>query len=165
MDRIMVVDDDRRMRRKLERLLIDSGYRVIKAESGEMLLEAIGRTPLDLIIMEAHLPGHTGLETLAKLREDNHRLPVIILAKTAATGDVIKAATLGAFDYALKPFVDGEMLKMIGLALETGCFMRTPVSLDQEPVEASGDNLVGRSKPMQEIYKAIGRVAPTDQPY
>jgi len=74
----MVVDDDRRMRRKLERLLIDSGYRVIKAESGEMLLEAIGRTPLDLIIMEAHLPGHTGLETLAKLREDNHRLPVII---------------------------------------------------------------------------------------
>ena len=162
MDRIMVVDDDRRMRRKLERLLIDSGYRVIKAESGEMLLKTIGRTPLDLIIMEAHLPGHTGLETLEKLREDNHRLPVIILAKTAATGDVIKAAKLGAFDYALKPFVDGEMLKMIGLALETGRFMRSPVSLDQEPIETSGDNLVGRSKPMQEIYKAIGRVAPTD---
>ena len=92
----------------------------------------------------------------------NPRLPVIILAKTAATEDVIKASKLGAFDYVLKPFVDGEMVKMIGLALETGRFMRSPVSIDQDPVETSGDNLVGRSQPMQEIYKAIGRVAPTD---
>jgi two-component system nitrogen regulation response regulator GlnG len=158
----MVVDDDRRMRRKLEHLLINSGYRVIKAETGEVLLKTIGRTSLDLIIMEAHLPGLTGLETLEKLREENHRLPVIILAKTASTEDVIRAAKLGAFDYTLKPFIDEEMLKMIGSALETGRFMRSTVRLDQDPVETGGDNLVGRSKPMQEVYKAIGRVAPTD---
>ncbi len=71
MDRIMIVDDDRRMRRKLERLLINSSYRVIKAETGEILLNTIGCTPLDLIIMEAQLPDLSGLQTLEKLREDN----------------------------------------------------------------------------------------------
>ena len=162
MDRIMIVDDDRRTRRKLEHLLINSGYRVIKAESSEMLLETIGHTSLDLIIMEAVLPGLSGHDVLSKLRENNQRCPVIILAKTATTDDVIKASKLGAFDYVLKPFVDQEMLKLIAMALETGRFMRSPVSLAQDPGKTSGDNLVGQSQPMQEIYKAIGRVAPTD---
>ena len=162
MDRIMIVDDDRRMRRKLERLLINSGYRVLKSGSGEMLLETISHTPLDLVIMEAVLPGLSGLETLSKLREDNQRCPVIILAKTATTDDVIKASKLGAFDYVMKPFIDQEMLKLIGMALETGRFMRSPVSLDQDLVQTNGDHFVGRSQPMQEVYKAIGRVAPTD---
>ena len=158
----MIVDDDRRMRRKLERLLINSGYRVIKAKSGEMLLETISHTPLDLIIMEAVLPGLSGQETLSKLRENNPRCPVIILANTATTDDVIKASKLGAYDYVLKPFVDQEMLKLIGMALETGRFMRLPVSLAQDTVLTSGDNFIGRSQPMQAVYKAIGRVAPTD---
>ena len=158
----MIVDDDRRTRRKLEHLLINSGYRVIKAESSEMLLETIGHTSLDLIIMEAVLPGLSGHDVLSKLRENNQRCPVIILAKTATTDDVIKASKLGAFDYVLKPFVDQEMLKLIAMALETGRFMRSPVSLAQDSGKTSGDNLVGQSQPMQEIYKAIGRVAPTD---
>lgn len=162
MDRIMIVDEDCRMRRKLERLLINSGYRVLKAESSEMMLETINHTPLDLIIMEAVLPGLSGQEALSKLREDKQRCPVIILAKTATTDDVIKASKMGAFDYVLKPFIDQEMLKLIGMALETGRFMRSPISLDQDPVQTSGDHFVGRSQPMQAVYKAIGRVAPTD---
>ena len=162
MVRIMIVDNDRRMRRKLERLLIDSGYRVIKAESGEMLLHRIGHTPLDLIIMEAHLPGLTSLETLEKLRVTHPKLPVIILAKTATTEDVIKTSKLGAFEYVLKPFIDEEMSKLVDQALETGRFMRSPVNIAQDSAESGGDNLVGCSQPMQEIYKAIGRVAPTD---
>jgi len=162
LDRIIIVDNDRRMRRKLERLLINSGYRVIKAESGEKLLETISHTPLDLIIMEAVLPGISGQATLSRLRENNQRCPVIILAETATTDDVIKASKLGAFDYVLKPFVDQEMLNLINMALETGRFMRSPVSLAQDSAPTSGDNLVGRSQPMQAVYKAIGRVAPTD---
>jgi two-component system nitrogen regulation response regulator GlnG len=54
------------------------------------------------------------------------------------------------------------LLKLIDMALETGRFMRSPVSLAQDSVQTSGDNLVGRSQPMQAVYKAIGRVAPTD---
>jgi two-component system nitrogen regulation response regulator GlnG len=157
----MIVDDDRRTQRRLERMFIDSGYRVVKAETGEMVFDMVERVQFDLIIMEAHLPGLGGLDTLERLRATHPRLPVIIVAKTAATEDVIKASKLGAFDYVLKPFEQG-LSKIVSLALETGRFMRSPVSIDRDPEEISGDNLVGRSQPMQEIYKAIGRVAPTD---
>ena len=84
------------------------------------------------------------------------------MAKTAATDDIIKASKLGAFEYVLKPFDEQELVKLVVLALETGRFMRLPVSMDRDPDETGGDNLIGRSQPMQEIYKAIGRVAPTD---
>ena len=54
------------------------------------------------------------------------------------------------------------MAKRIELALETGRFIRAPVGIVQDLDQYSGDNLVGRSQPMRTLYKAIGRVAPTD---
>ena len=162
MDRILVVANDRPMRCKLERLFIDSGYRVAKAESAETVLKTIGHMPIDLVIMASHLTGMNGLKTLERLRVSHPRLPVIILNKTADTEDVIKASKLGAFEYVLLPVSDEELLHLVGLALETGRFMRQPVSIDPGLDEAGVDNLIGRSPPMQEIYKAIGRVAPTN---
>lgn len=162
MVRIIIVDNNIHMCRKLEYLLMDSGYRVIKVESGEMLLETLGHTPIDLVIMEAQLPGLSGLETLEQLRETNPRLPVIVVSKTATTEEVIKASKLGAFEYTLEPFIDEEMSTLVEQALETGRFMRSPVSITQDWEGPTGDNLVGRSQPMREIYKSIGRVAPTD---
>ena len=162
MVRIMVADSDRRTRRQMESLLIDKGYRVVRADSGKTLLEAAEGLPLDLVLLEAELPGLSGLETLEKLRQTQPRLPVVILSKTGATEDVIKAIKLGAFDYVLKPFVDEELLRVVALALETGRFVRQPVNLVQDGSEAGEDDFVGRSQPMQEIYKAIGHVAPTD---
>ena len=141
---------------------MDNGYRVIKVDSGEMLFETLCRTPIDLAIMDAKLPGLSGLETLEKLRKTNHRLPVIILSKTARTQDVIKASKLGAFEYILEPIVDEELIQFVELALETGRFMRSAVNMTQEPKGSMDDDLVGRSRPMREIYKAIGLVAPTN---
>ncbi len=157
-----MVDADLETRGQLERLLIDSGHRVVMAEAGEKVLEMVGRAPLDLIIMEARLPGLSGLGTLEKLRETHPRLPVILQADTATTEDVIKASKLGAFEYLLKPVSDKEWLRLVGAALETGHFTRHSVTISQDIGEVGGDNLLGRSQPMQEIYKAIGRVAPTD---
>ena len=162
MARIIIVDNDKHTSRKRERLLMDNGYRVIKVDSGEMLLETISRTPIDLVIMDAQLPGLNGLETLEKIRETNHRLPVIILSKTATTEDVIKASKLGAFEFIPEPIVDAEMSQLVELALETGRFMRSAVNMTQEPKSLMSDDLVGRSQPMREIYKAIGLVAPTN---
>ncbi len=162
MARIIIVDSNQSTRRKLERLLMDNSYRVIQVESGEMLLETLRQTPLDLVIMEAQLPGLGGLETLEKLRETNPRLPVIIFSQNATTEDVIKASKLGAFEYVIEPSIDAEMIKLVEMALETGRFTRAPVGMVQNSGQYSGDNLVGRSQPMQTVYKAIGRVAPTN---
>jgi two-component system nitrogen regulation response regulator GlnG len=162
LDRILVVDADPGTRERLERLIIDAGYRVVMAEAGETVLEWVDRTPLDLVIMDACLPGLNGLETLEKLRETHPRLPVIVQADTATTEDVIKASKLGAFEYLLKPVSDKELLRLVGMAIETGRFTRHSITISQDIGEIVGDNLLGRSQPMQEIYKAIGRVAPTD---
>jgi DNA-binding NtrC family response regulator len=162
MNRILIADFDRRMRRKLEHLLINAGYRVVRAASGEDLLEKALSEPLDLIIVDAVLPGISGPEALLKLRENNQRCPVIIMAENVTTDDIIQASTMGAFDYVLKPFADQELLRLVAAALEAGRFMQSPVSISQDSFGTGGDRLIGRAPPMQAIYKSIGRVAPTD---
>jgi DNA-binding NtrC family response regulator len=78
------------------------------------------------------------------------------------TENAIEATKMGAFDYILKPFEIPDMLAVVQQALEANRFMRTPVSLDVTPDQASGEAIIGRSKPMQEVYKAIGRVSSAD---
>jgi DNA-binding NtrC family response regulator len=78
------------------------------------------------------------------------------------TETAIEATKMGAFDYILKPFEIPAMLAVIKQALEAGHFMRTPVQIDVSPEEATKEAIVGRSKPMQEVYKAIGRVSTAD---
>jgi len=87
---------------------------------------------------------------------------VIIMTAYSTTETAIKATKMGAFDYILKPFDIPDMLTVIKQALEAGRFMRSPVDMDPVPDESFRDAIIGRSRPMQEIYKAIGRVASTD---
>ena len=78
------------------------------------------------------------------------------------TDTAIEATKLGAFDYILKPFDIPEMLNVIQQALNAGRFMRSPVAMNAVPEGTSKEAIIGRSRAMQEIYKAIGRVSPTD---
>jgi DNA-binding NtrC family response regulator len=78
------------------------------------------------------------------------------------TETAIEATKLGAFDYVLKPFDIPDILNLIGQALDAGRFMRSRVEVDVIPDAAQGEALIGKSRPMQEVYKAIGRAAPTE---
>jgi DNA-binding NtrC family response regulator len=108
------------------------------------------------------LPGMNGFETFQVIHEIEPKLPVIIMTAYSTTETAIKATKMGAFDYILKPFDIPDMLTVIKQALEAGRFMRSPVDMDPVPDESFRDAIIGRSKSMQEIYKAIGRVASTD---
>jgi DNA-binding NtrC family response regulator len=90
------------------------------------------------------------------------KLPVIIMTAFGAADTAIEATKMGAFDYVPKPFEIPEMLTTIGKAVEAGRFMRSRVAMDVEPESAHTDAIFGRSRAMQEVYKAIGRVASTD---
>jgi DNA-binding NtrC family response regulator len=104
-----------------------------------------------------------GLEAFRVMHEIEPKLPVIIMTAFGTTETAIEATKLGAFEYVLKPFENiHDILALIGQALEAGRFMRSRVEVDVAPDTAAADALIGKSKPMQEIYKAIGRVAPTD---
>lgn len=162
MSAILIVDDDPQLRQSFEKLLSGEGHTVKTASSGEAGLASVQKQVPDLLIMDVRLPGMSGLETFAAVREVEPKLPVIIMTAFGTTETAIQATKMGAFDYVLKPFEIPDILSLIEQALEAGRFMRSMVEIDVAPQAAKTDAIIGRSKPMQEVYKAIGRVAPTD---
>jgi nitrogen regulation protein NR(I) len=159
---ILIVDDDHHLRQSFHKLLAQEGHTVRTAPSGEEAMPLVKSNTFDLIIMDVRLPGIDGLQTFKAIREIEPLLPVIIMTAFGTTETAIEATKMGAFDYILKPFNIPEMLALIDKAVEAGRFMRSRVELDSGPETESGEAIIGRSRPMQEVYKAIGRVASTD---
>ncbi len=159
---ILIVEDDPQLRQSFHRLLQEEGYTVRTASSGESGLDEVKKKVPDLVIMDVRLPGMSGMETFQEIRKFDSRLPVIIMTAFGTTDTAIEATKLGAFDYVLKPFDIPDILTLIEQALEAGRFMRSRVEMVSGTNTGADEAIVGRSQPMQEVYKAIGRVAPTD---
>ena len=161
-DTILVIDDDDQLRKSFSKLLKEENYAVISSASGESGIEIVKQNTLDLVILDMRLPGMNGMETFKQVKGIDSKLPVIIVTAYGTTQIAIEATKLGAYDYVLKPFDVPEMLTLIKQAIEAGYFMRSPVELDALPDKQSGDAIIGQCKPMQNVYKSIGRVSQTD---
>jgi nitrogen regulation protein NR(I) len=159
---ILVIDDDDQLRKSFHKLLTEEGYAVENAASGEAGLKMIQQRIPDLVILDVQLPGMNGLAAFKAMHAIEPKLPVIIMTAYGTTETAIEATKLGAFDYILKPFDIPTMLETIKKAIDAGHFMRTPVDINVEPHRTVGEAIIGRSPAMQEVYKAIGRVAATD---
>lgn len=162
MSRILVIDDDDQLRKSFQKLLAEEGYTVESAASGEHGLEKLESAPPDLVVLDMRLPGMNGIQTYEAIHAIDPKLPVIIMTAYGTTDSAIEATKLGAFDYILKPFEIPDMLAVISQALAAGRFMRAPVALNVAPQNTEEEAIIGRSKPMQEVYKAVGRVASAD---
>jgi nitrogen regulation protein NR(I) len=162
MSTILIIDDDDQLRKSFHKLLTEEGYTAQGAASGEAGLEIIQSRLPDLVIVDIRLPGMNGLETFEAIHALEPKLPVIIMTAYGTTETAIEATKMGAFDYILKPFEIPDMLTVIKQALEAGRFMRTLVQMDVSSNKAGQEAIVGRSKPMQDVYKAIGRVSTSD---
>ncbi|MCF8111824.1 MAG: sigma-54 dependent transcriptional regulator [Desulfobacteraceae bacterium] len=162
MSEILIVDDDAQLRQSFVRLLGEEGYDVRAASSGEAGISSIEEKAPDLVVLDIRLPGIDGLETLKRIQEIDAKTPVVIMTAFGTTENAIEATKQGAFDYVLKPFDIPEMLKVISQAVEAGRMMHQRVEMDAGPENVDTDAIIGKSRPMQEVYKAIGRVAPTD---
>jgi nitrogen regulation protein NR(I) len=162
MGNILIVDDDAQLRQSFEKVLTTEGHTVKTASSGEAAIASVQLEVPDLVIMDVRMPGMSGLEAFRAMHDLEPKLPVIIMTAFGTTETAIEATKLGAFEYVLKPFEIPDILALIAQALEAGRFMRSRVELDVAPDTVAADVIIGRSKPMQEVYKAIGRVAPTD---
>lgn len=161
MGTILIVDDDSSLRESFVKLLVGEGYDVDSAVSGEIALEKIKINSYQIVITDVRLPGMNGLETFKEIRSLNSKLPVIVMTAFGTTEMAIEATKLGAFDYVLKPFEIPDMLSLIKKAMETGRLMSNQVGMDVDPATDT-EAIIGRAPAMQEIYKSIGRAAPTD---
>jgi len=162
MNRLLIIDDDDQLRKSFEKLLKEEGYSVSVASSGERGLEAVRSSCPDAVILDIKLPGMNGIETFKAIQEIEPKLPVIIMTAYGSTETAIEAIKLGAFDYILKPFDVPEMLKLVEEAVEASRFMRTPVNMGEVSQKNAGESIIGRSRVMQDVYKSIGRAAPTE---
>ena len=162
MSTILIVDDDVQLRRSFEKLLSEEGHTVQTAATGEDAVEMVRESVPDVVVTDVRLPGMNGLETFQAIREIEPKLPVIVMTAFGTTETAIEATKLGAYDYVLKPFEIPDILSLLDQALHASRFMRKKVEIDVTSEATSTEAIVGRSKSMQEVYKAIGRVAPTD---
>ena len=134
-DKILVVDDDARIRDLLRRYLMQEGFDVIQAEDGKTLTRLLLREPVDLIVLDLMLPGEDGLSICRRLRAGNDRTPIIMLTAKGEEVDRIVGLEVGADDYLGKPFNPRELLARIHAVLR-----RRPTH--EAPGSPSSDNEV-----------------------
>ncbi|MES9994651.1 sigma 54-interacting transcriptional regulator [Desulfovibrio aminophilus] len=162
MAEILIVDDDLHLRQSFEKLLAGEGHAVRAAASGEAGVRMVEERSPDLVVMDVRMPGMDGLTAFQAMRKVDPKLQAIIMTAFGTTETAIEATKMGAFDYVLKPFDIPDILDLIRRALEAGALMRGRVGLGPSAEAERGEALVGTGKAMNEVYKAIGRAAPTD---
>ena len=158
--RILVVEDEDKLRRILELQLLDSGYDVVKAATAEEALPLIDRS--DLILTDLKLPGMTGIEMLQLVRRQDSHVPVIVMTAFGTVENAVDAMKAGAADFLLKPFSLDHLTTVVNKALEIRNLRDENRRLKEElGRKYQWDNIVGRSTAMQQIFGTILRVAPT----
>ena len=116
-DKILVVDDDARIRDLLRRYLAQEGFDVLQAEDGKSLTRILLRETVDLIVLDLMMPGEDGLSICRRLRAGNDRTPIIMLTAKGEDVDRIVGLEVGADDYLGKPFNPRELLARIHAVL------------------------------------------------
>ena len=155
--KILLIEDDRGLADALRQTLADTGYDVSLESHGEAGLIRAQADSFDLIITDLRLPGLPGLELVRQLHRSRSRLPILVITAHGTTETAIEAIQYGAYEYLLKPFEIPEFLELVGKAIASSRLMSEPVEWGSQ--DPTGDTIVGSSRSMQAIYKAIGRVA------
>ena len=117
MRKILVVDDDPRLRDLLRRYLSEQGFNVYVAEDGKEMSKIWQREHIDLLILDLMLPGEDGLSICRRLRGSHDNTPIIMLTAKAEDIDRIVGLEMGADDYITKPFNPRELLARINAVL------------------------------------------------
>jgi DNA-binding NtrC family response regulator len=161
MVRILVVDDDRDNRDIVAENVAHWGHDVETAASGEEAISRFAAHPYDVVISDIRMGNASGLDVLKKVRAATPDAIVILMTGYAGSDTAIDAIKAGAFDYVTKPFKYEELRLSIQKALELRKLTRAARPGRQDEARASLQALIGRSRPMLEIYKMIARAAET----
>ena len=163
MDKLLLIDDEDDVRYSFKRIFSSPDLNLETAASGEEGLKVIKSFQPDLVLMDVRMGGINGLEPLRRIRQDDAKLPVIMMTAYGTTQTAIDAMKLGAYDYLLKPFDVPKLKQIVAAALKAARDMRQVVAC--EPLLETEDydlGIVGRSQPMQEVFKMIGQLAGSD---
>jgi DNA-binding NtrC family response regulator len=158
--RVLVVDDDLKMRTLVARVLSREGYVVRGAETGQEALELVGTWSPDLMLCDIRMPGMDGMELLGLAHQRRPELPVVMMTGFGSIETAVEAMRAGAFDYFSKPFDLDELLIVVRKAAEHSQLRRELADLRRQVPRAA--TLVGKSKAIQNVLDWIARAAPSD---
>jgi DNA-binding NtrC family response regulator len=158
--RILVVEDEEKLRRVIELQLRSAGYEASGAASAE---EALRDTAgASLVLTDLRLPGMDGLALLDALRRQNASAPVIVMTAFGSVESAVEAMKRGAVDFLPKPFSMDHLMTVIARALEVSALRDENRELRAELGRRyQFDNIIGSSPAMQEVLATVDRVAPT----
>ena len=162
---MLVADDDRTIRTVLTQALTRAGCRVHATSSLTTLMRWVAEGKGDTIITDVMMPDGNGLEMLPKIASDRPGLPVIVISAQNTIMTAIQAADAKAFDYLPKPFDLPDLMKRVSKALEQKKVLtRSNKDETDLPDEESGLPLVGKSAPMQGVYRLVAGLMNSDLP-
>ncbi len=162
MSTILIVDDERNVLAAFESLFVKHGYQVVTTGRADEASALVTAKQPDVVVMDVHTPGMSGLDALEVIKQHHPRVPVIIITGYGTMDTAIEATKRGAFDYQLKPLEPEVMLDLVERAVAAGRSMNFQVALGETSPTPQSDAILGQSPAMQEIFKLIGRVAPTE---
>ncbi|WP_029921627.1 sigma-54-dependent transcriptional regulator [Nevskia soli] len=157
--KILIVDDEEKMRRVLEIMLQRMGHQVGSAENGEDALQKLEDASYDLVISDLRMPGIDGAELLGRLREAGNDVPFIIVTAHGSIESAVAAMKNGANDYLLRPF-DIETLKLALDRVFATRRMRQQNDFLRAELDRGWGGLIGTSQVMREVYEKVRLVAP-----
>ena len=162
MPRILVIDDDHAVRESVVRILRSAGHTVESAHCGEAGFELARGNTYDVILSDLKMPGISGLQVLAQLREQRVDSTFIIMTGFGTVESAIEAMRLGAVDFMQKPFYRDEILLRVKAAVDRRQLVRQVGLLQKQLPRAGGlEALVGESDAMQRVRTLIERAART----
>jgi nitrogen regulation protein NR(I) len=161
MAKLLIIDDEANVLYSLRMGLEADDLTISTARTARSGVAAVATDHPDAVILDVRLPDMSGLDAFDQIREIDPRLPVVIITAHGSTETAIQAMKRGAFEYLLKPVDLHQLRDVIARAVEVRRVQATPAVFG-EAADPAADQIVGHSPVMQEVYKAVGRVAPQD---
>jgi two-component system nitrogen regulation response regulator GlnG len=159
MSTLLVIDDEDSVRYSFRRVFEGDDVHVLTARTAAEGLAAVREHNPDVVVLDLQLSDRSGLDLFPDLQALDPKRPVLFITAHGTTETAIEAMKRGAFDYLVKPVDLDRLSQLIERAFEAARLMHVPAVL---PADDRGDRIVGRSPIMQEMCKAIGRLAPQD---
>jgi DNA-binding NtrC family response regulator len=158
---ILIVDDEPGARQSLE-VILEDDYQIQSAASGQEALEICKKVPIDLVLLDVHMPGMDGLEALRRIKSQDEEIEVIMISALNLARKAVDAIKLGAYDYITKPYEPEDILSAVSRVISNQRLRKELSFLRKEVEEFRAiDRIISQNKTMLELFQLIKKVACT----
>ncbi len=162
---LLIVDDESDFRESACRYFARMGFRVDQAEDGEEALNVSTNKQFDVVVLDIHMPGMTGIQVLEQLMKRDPAPKVVMLTGGGTIENAVESIKKGAYDFLTKPAKLEDLARMIRRACETQQLEKENKQLKEViKRQTPGGEMIGRSPAMQEVFRLIEKTADSDKP-